>query len=112
MRRAMVQVQGVFAELDKGLIVAKLKKGRERTRAINAKDGYTGLDGKGKCEGRKSWAEKDPALAEKAKAYRSQNLSLREIAARLGEQGYKTRTGRPLASATISNLLKAAGWPK
>ena len=32
MLRAMIQVQGVFAELDKSMLVAKLRKARELTR--------------------------------------------------------------------------------
>jgi len=41
MRRAMVQVQGIFSELDKNLLVRKLRKGREKRKAET-----------GKCEGR------------------------------------------------------------
>src|SRR5258708_6982056 len=44
MKRAMVQMQGIFAELDKNMLVAKLRKARERKKA---KDGQ--------CEGRKAF---------------------------------------------------------
>ena len=43
MRRALVQIQGILAELDKNMIVAKLRKARERKRK------------NGKCEGRKPY---------------------------------------------------------
>ena len=34
MRKALVQIQGVFAELDKSLLVRKLRKGREAKRVV------------------------------------------------------------------------------
>ncbi|MFA6244465.1 MAG: recombinase family protein, partial [Candidatus Hydrogenedentales bacterium] len=46
MMRAMVQIQGVFAELDKSLLVQKLK----RARALKRKR-------TGRCEGRKKFGE-------------------------------------------------------
>lgn len=52
MRRAMVQMQGIFSELDKNLLVRKLRKGREKRRAEN-----------GKCEGRPFFGQK-PGEAE------------------------------------------------
>src|SRR6266446_1516223 len=42
MRRALVQIQGIFAELDKNMLVAKLRKARVRQKSKN-----------GRCEGRK-----------------------------------------------------------
>ena len=44
MLKAMIQVQGVFAELDKSMLVAKLRKSREAMRAKT-----------GRCEGRKPY---------------------------------------------------------
>ena len=52
MRRAMVQMQGIFSELDKNLLVRKLRKGREKRRAET-----------GKCEGRPFFGTK-PGEAE------------------------------------------------
>lgn len=45
MRKALVQIQGVFAELEKGLLVKKLRVARERKRQEE-----------GRCEGRKAYA--------------------------------------------------------
>ena len=42
MRKAMVQMQGVFAELDKSMLVKKLRKARDRKRQET-----------GRCEGPK-----------------------------------------------------------
>ena len=48
MRRAMVQMQGIFSELDKNLLVRKLRKGREKRRKES-----------GKCEGRLFFGQKE-----------------------------------------------------
>ncbi len=49
MKKAVIQIQGVFAELEKSLLVNRLAKARERKRAEN-----------GKCEGAKGWDETEP----------------------------------------------------
>ena len=49
MKKALIQIQGVFAELDKSLLVRKLRKAREAIRKAE-----------GKCEGRKKYGEDDP----------------------------------------------------
>ena len=58
MQRAMIQIQGVFSELDKGLLVRKLRKGREAKRTET-----------GTCEGRKSYGyyEGEPQIIERIK---------------------------------------------
>jgi DNA invertase Pin-like site-specific DNA recombinase len=49
MKKAIIQIQGVFAELEKSLLVKRLKKARQRKKAET-----------GKCEGTKGWDELDP----------------------------------------------------
>jgi site-specific DNA recombinase len=49
MKKAVIQIQGVFAELEKSLLVNRLAKARERKRTEN-----------GKCEGAKGWNETAP----------------------------------------------------
>ena len=56
-RKMMRQIAGAFHEYEKARLVAKLKAARERTRAA-----------KGKCEGRKSWAEINPELVRRGEA--------------------------------------------
>ncbi len=46
MKKAVIQIQGVFAELEKSLIVKRLAAARARKRAEN-----------GKCEGQNGWDE-------------------------------------------------------
>ena len=59
MKKAMVQMQGIFAELDKSLLVKKLRKARENKRKVH-----------GKCEGRKSYKEFAPELLSEIKKLR------------------------------------------
>jgi len=110
MRRAMIQVQGVFAELDKNLIVAKLKKGRIETRKRNGEQGQLTRDGKGKCEGRKRLDETQPELYAAAKRLSrkprgGKKLSLRKIGAALADAGFVNSKGKPYDAKTLSRLL-------
>jgi hypothetical protein len=64
----------------------------------------------GKCEGRKSHAERNPALVARAKRLRRQKpkggrMSLRAISARLTAQGFLNENGRPFAAACIKSML-------
>ena len=66
MKVAMRQIAGAFAELEKKRLVAKLKGARERKRA---KAESTTLDGRGKCEGRKSVCADPMRASSKQGAY-------------------------------------------
>jgi DNA invertase Pin-like site-specific DNA recombinase len=71
MRRALVQMQAVFAELDRRLTVKKLRSGRDAKRAKT-----------GRCEGRDKFGVRDnekPTVA-RIKELRSQGMSLQKIA--------------------------------
>ena len=59
MKKALVQIQGVFAELEKSLLVKKLRAARERKR-----------DKTGKCEGRKSYREIAPEIIDEMRRLR------------------------------------------
>jgi DNA invertase Pin-like site-specific DNA recombinase len=93
------QVLGAISEFDKAMTVAKLRGARERKR----RDA-------GKCEGRKSHAELNPALVATAKRLRRQRpkggrMSLRAISTELAARGYLNENGRPFAAASIKNML-------
>jgi len=49
MKKAIIQIQGVFSELEKSLLVKRLQKARQRKKAET-----------GKCEGTKGWDELAP----------------------------------------------------
>jgi DNA invertase Pin-like site-specific DNA recombinase len=105
MKKAMRQIAGAFAELEKARLVAKLRGARERKRA---KAESTTLDGRGKCEGRKSVAELRPEVIEAAGEL-NDGRSLRAIAAGLAEQGFVTRTGAAYSATSIKRMLGEVG---
>ena len=63
----------------------------------------------GKCEGRKSYMERDPALVQAAKELSAQRprLSLRQISAVLAERGFVMTNGKPYPAMSVSNMLAA-----
>jgi DNA invertase Pin-like site-specific DNA recombinase len=90
MKKAMVQMQGIFAELDKSLTVKKLRKAREKIRQQT-----------GKCEGRKSYRETEEGseiLREIRRLRRKRKGRVRrkfnEIAEALNNQGYRAANGK------------------
>ncbi len=95
MRRALVQIQGIFAELDKNMTIAKLRKARERLRTTN-----------GKCEGRIAYGMKEgerPTLD--VILNMSATYSPEKIADSLNHAGIKTRYRKRWRGATISKIL-------
>jgi DNA invertase Pin-like site-specific DNA recombinase len=85
------QILGAVSQFDKAMTVAKLRGARERKRR------KTGL----KVEGRKTYAERNPKLVERARQLSKQRprLSLREISAALASQGFTTPRGRPYSAS-------------
>jgi DNA invertase Pin-like site-specific DNA recombinase len=99
------QVLGAVSEFDKAMTVAKLKGARDRKRAQT-----------GKCEGRRSHAEMNPALVAEAKRlrrpYRGRKRSLRAIAAELATRGFLNANGAPYAAMSIKSMLDSAASVK
>jgi DNA invertase Pin-like site-specific DNA recombinase len=92
------QILGAVSEFDKAMTVAKLKGPRDRVRRT-----------KGKCEGRKSYAERDPELVDLAR-WLHRNIdgrpySLREVAAELAAYGYVTPSGRHYSASAVASML-------
>ncbi len=103
MKKAMVQIQGIFSELDKSLLVRKLRRARERVR----KDS-------GKCEGAKRYgedSEEEQAIIRKIRAYRRnkrgnrKGLTYQEIANRLNEDDIPTKRGKQWSPMQIYRIL-------
>jgi DNA invertase Pin-like site-specific DNA recombinase len=98
MRKAMVQMQGVFAELDKSLLVKKLRKARDRVRQET-----------GRCEGPKPfYADSDVIreirrLRRKRKGFKQ--LTFNQVADRLNEMGIRSATGRPFTGNSVSTIM-------
>ena len=96
------QVLGAIAQFDKTMTVAKLRGARERKRRL-----------KGKCEGRKSYAEREGgqelvALARQLRRPDPERrpASLRKVAAALAERGYVAPSGKPYAAAAVASMLR------
>lgn len=91
------QVLGAIAQFDKATTVAKLAAARKRKREAN-----------GKCEGRKSIAEREPKAVARAKALYSvkkRKPSLRDIAATLAAEDLLSSTGQPFTAKTVQSML-------
>jgi hypothetical protein len=67
-------------------------------------------EAKGKCEGRKSYLERDPELVAQAKRLRRRSpkghrRSLREVARELAALGCVTKSGRPYSASCIRSMV-------
>ncbi len=103
MKKALIQIQGVFSELDKSQLVKKLQRGREKVKAE-----------KGKCAGRKHYGEESEQeraiikrityMRRKSK-YQEKRMSFQKIATALNEDGIKTRLGKNWTSTGVKNVV-------
>jgi DNA invertase Pin-like site-specific DNA recombinase len=99
-KKAMRQIAGAFAELEKARLVHKLKVARDRKKA-------TGV----KVEGRKSFRELDPSmvtLAKKLHRYpvNGKRRSLRYIAGELAQAGYLDSKGKAFSAQSVKNMIE------
>ena len=114
MKKAMIQIQGIFAELDKNLLVKKLRVARESKRLAQ-----------GKCEGKKGYSDtpdKQKAILEAIKASRRKPKSQKRmtfiaVADHLNELAqidgiYATITGKPWTGTMIQNFYQRYGDQK
>ena len=62
----------------------------------------------GKCEGRKSYAERDPSMVTLAKQIKGRGgrVSLREVAAELEAKGYVTPSRKRYSASAIAAMLE------
>lgn len=103
MRKALVQVQGIFSELEKNQLVIKLRSARDRIRVST-----------GKCEGRKGYAERKPEIITAIKKLRKKRKgqprpSFAEVARQLNKQGLTSITGKPFNSSRVAGIVHANG---
>jgi DNA invertase Pin-like site-specific DNA recombinase len=90
------QILGAVSEFDKAMTVAKLRGARDRVRRT-----------KGKCEGRKSYAERDPALVALAREIKNRGgrVSLRQVATELASKGFTTPSGVAYSASAVASML-------
>lgn len=116
MRRALVQIQGILAELDKNLIVSKLMKARKRKR-----------ENGGRCEGqpRYGWralrengesklveVPNEQAVIETVKTLNKNGWKSSDIAAELNKADMKPRYGDRWHPMQIRRILKGPETPQ
>lgn len=108
MKRALIQIQSVFAELEKNLLVRKLKRSREAVKKE-----------RGKCEGRRKWGEGFDEQAERERVIKKKMSYLRrkdrstgkrrtyeEIANVLNESGFRQRNGGKFTGNRVYQILR------
>jgi DNA invertase Pin-like site-specific DNA recombinase len=89
------KILGAVAQFDKSMTVAKLRGARDKKRATY-----------GKCEGRKTYQEKNPEVVALAKELNSsQRLSLRKISTELASRGHVTSKGKPYVASAVQSML-------
>lgn len=91
------QVLGAIAQFEKAMMVAKLKAARDRKRERT-----------GKCEGRKSYAERDPDLVALAETLRP-GRSLRAVAVEMASRGRCGPSGAPYSASSVRSMLGEGG---
>ncbi len=99
MKKALIQIQGIFAELEKNLLVKKLRNARDKARAE-----------RGKCEGRKSYVDVAPKVIEEIKRLRrkpkgGRRMTYVQVAEELNRQGFETVSKKPFTGQTVQNVL-------
>jgi site-specific DNA recombinase len=100
MRKALIQIQSVFSELEKSRLVSKLRRAREAKKEAT-----------GKCEGRKAFGEKDgeSEVLELMRSLRrkrdGKRMSFVRIAEELNSRKVPTRTGAQWHTTTVANIL-------
>lgn len=97
MRRFLVQLQGLLAEMDKNMIVAKLSKARQRKRT-----------NEGRCEGRKRYGERDgerEVVATIVAKHREGLFNAGGIAHMLNVDNIPTRYGRKWTATQVKRIL-------
>lgn len=105
MRRAMVQIQGVFAELDRNLLVARLRKGKDAKRAAGGRaegpERFGALPGEATVLARIRMLHRKPRLG-KRRTYA-------QIASILNKEGHPTRHGSLWNRGTVHLICTRFG---
>ncbi|MBL7107499.1 MAG: recombinase family protein [Phycisphaerae bacterium] len=104
MMKAMIQVQGVFAELDKSILVNKLRKAREEKKKRT-----------GRCEGRKPFGfypGEEKVIKRIKQLYRKpreeKRLGFYQIATILNKEGWPTRNAKEWHGKHVRLIIERA----
>lgn len=102
MKKAMIQMQAVFSELEKNSLVRKLRAARARKRADDGR--CEGVKPFGTLPGESDTVERMRRLRRKPVG-KEKRMSFAKIAAALESEGIPTRSGKPWAASTVKQIL-------
>lgn len=96
MKKALIQMQAVFSELEKNSLVRKLKAARERKKEKT-----------GRCEGILPYGEKDgeAKVLTYMRRLRSYDKTVRQIATKLNKAGIRARNGGKWTHGAVAKIL-------
>jgi DNA invertase Pin-like site-specific DNA recombinase len=94
MRGAMVRIQGVFAQLEKELLVKKLAKARAAKKAVS-----------GKCGGRNGLKELNPQALAVIRRLKKAGVKYRAIAEELNQACLFTSMGKPWSAGLVQSAV-------
>lgn len=103
MKKALIQIQGIFHELDKSLLVNKLRKARQKIRLE-----------KGRCEGKLAYGslpgEKEVIkririMRRKPRGSNRRRRSFKSIAEQLNKEGIRTRQNKKWTASLVYNAI-------
>lgn len=105
MRTAMRQMMGVFAQLDRAMIVARLRRGREAKRASGGYAAGRPPYGLKAVDGTLREVPQEQAVIQRARVLHSEGLSYREVATRLEADGVAPRSGGRWHPTTVARMV-------
>jgi site-specific DNA recombinase len=110
MRKAMVQIQGVFSELERSTLTKRMIAGRDHQRKTGKRNGKkiktVDRNGKIRIEGTPRLSEKQPKLAKRVVELWLAGNCKNKIATIVNSEGFRSRTGNKLYSSQVTNILK------
>ncbi len=110
MRKAMRQMVGVFSELERAMVVARMRQGRKHKADQGGYAGFGSPPFGFRAEDRALVPDdrEQEAIALMV-AMRSEGASLPAIAERLAEEGFTSKRGGPWHPTTVQRVLRRAG---
>jgi DNA invertase Pin-like site-specific DNA recombinase len=110
MRKAMVQMQGVFSELERSTLTRRMKAGRDHQRETGKRNGKpiktVDRNGNIRIEGTPRLSEKQPKLARRVIELSKQGFSYYRMAKICNNEGFRSRTGGILHPTQMKNILR------
>jgi len=114
MRRAIIQIQGIFSELDKNLIISKLRRGKEakasKIKEIIKTKGKKAIEAKQLCVDGKTpkighrHRISDHDLLKKIKSLKRKKLNFYKITKELKKLGFQNSKGNPYQLGQVQRI--------